>query len=107
MGYGPTKEAYKFTKSLIKGEEGPWYILHLPNKKWGALWYHGLEAEHAQGIYEGEYEESLAFIGEREEALEFVLTSLEELQKEDPLNYRYDLRKIRSKFSRKNSKYRG
>ena len=105
MGVGPTKEAYRFTKKLIRGQEGPWYILHLPNKKWGALWFHGLENSHAQGIYEGDYENSL-FAGEREEVLAFVLTSLEELQKEDPLNYRYDINKIRSKFARKNSKYK-
>ena len=77
-GFGPTKEAYKFTKKLIKGQEGPWYILHLPNNQWGALWYHGLEDYHAQGIYEGDYENSLVVV-ERDEILDFVLNSLEEL----------------------------
>jgi hypothetical protein len=55
MGYAPSNEAARYIKKdLIKHEEWPWYILLLPNGKWGALWEQGLHMEYADCIYDGE-----------------------------------------------------
>lgn len=104
MGYYPTKEGTKFVKKLIKHEEGPWYLLFLPNKQWAAFWNQGLDTCYSEAIFDGDYQLACAFIGSKRDAIEYILKSLEEHNLHDPINFHYQIDKIRNSLFRSNSK---
>ena len=103
MGY-PTKEGTRFVKKLIKHTEGPWYFLFLPNGQWAAFWNQGLGGYHSESIFEGDYERACAFIGNKKDTIEYVLKELHEDNLSDPLNFNYQIDRIREKLLRSNSK---
>lgn len=99
-----TEEGTRFVKKLIKHTEGPWHFLFLPNERWGALWFHGLDGWHSESIFEGEYERGCAFVGSKKDVIEYVLQQLHEDNVRDPLNFNYQIERIRKKLLRSNSK---
>jgi hypothetical protein len=104
MEFYPEKKYIKFTKGLVKHIEGPWYLLLLPNQQWAAFWYQGLETYYAESIFNGNYEEACAFIGNKKDTIEFILKELQKDNLHDPLNFNYQIEKIRKKLTRSNSK---
>lgn len=104
MGYYPTKEGTKFFKNLIKHEEGPWYLILLPTSQWAAFWSQGMDTCYSESIFDGVYDRSCAFIGNKKETIEYILKSLEKDNLDNPLNFNYDTNKIRKNLLRVNSK---
>jgi hypothetical protein len=100
----PTSEGTRFVKKLIKHTEGPWHFLFLPNGKWGALWFHGLDGYCSEFVFEGEYDRGCAFVGSKKDLIEYVLQQLHEYNLQDPLNFSYKIERIREKLLRSNSK---
>lgn len=104
MGYHPTKEGTSFVKKLIQYDLELWYLLFLPNKKWAAFWHQGLDTCYSEAIFDGNYELACAFIGSKKGAIEYILQSLEEHNLHDPVNFCYQIKKIRNNLFRSNSK---
>jgi hypothetical protein len=104
MGVVSSMEARKYIKKLIKHSEGPYCLLLLPTNEWAAFWFTDLGCCHVQAVFEGNYLNSCAFIGNKTHTIEYVLRQLEEIYKQDPINSNYNVNKIRKKLFRSNSK---
>lgn len=104
MGYGASVEAQKHIKKLIRHTEGPWCLLFLPNSQWAAFWFAGLECCHAEAVFERNYSASCAFVGNKDDTIEYIIQSLLKHNRRDPLNYNFNIDKIRKKLFRSNSK---
>jgi len=104
MGFASSIESRVHMKKLIKHMEWPYCLLLLPTNEWAAFWFTDLSCCHVQAVFDGDYLNTCAFIGGKIPAIEYILSQLEELNKEDPLNYNYNVNKIRKKLFRSNSK---
>lgn len=98
MGYGATPATIRSVTKMIKATIGPWHLLKLPNKQWAALWFAGLDCDHATGIVEGDYW-GCAYVGTRRETVEFIVEDLKALNKEDPLNFKFNIAEVREKLA--------
>jgi hypothetical protein len=76
----------------------------LPQGEWAAFWWVGLDCCHAEAVFEGNYSAACAFIGNKEDAIEYIIQSLLEDNKRDSLNSNFKVDKIRKKLFRSNSK---
>ena len=103
MGYDSTTKGTGFVKNLIKYDFLLWYLLLLPDGKWAALWHHGLDTFFSEAIFDGDYESICAFIGNKKDTIEYILSSLYEYNLSDPLNFNFQIDKIRKKLFRANS----
>ena len=104
MGYDPTNEGTIFVKNLIKYDFLLWYLLLLPDGKWAAFWHQGLDTCFSEAIFDGNYESVCAFIGNKRDTIEYILTSLHQHNLEDPLNFNFQIDKIRKNLYRANSR---
>lgn len=104
MGYDPTVKGTQFVKKLIRHDFLLWYLLFLPNGKWAAFWHQGLDTCFSEAIFDGDYESVCAFIGNKKDTIEYILSSLCEHNLSDPLNFNFQIEKIRKKIFRANSK---
>lgn len=103
MGYDPTAKGIRFVKNLIKYDFLLWYLLLLPDGKWAAFWHQGLDTCYSEAIFDGDYDYACAFIVNKRDTIEYILTSLHKHNLEDPLNFNFQIDRIREKLFRVNS----
>ena len=104
MGYPASNEARKYVEKLVKHNEGPWCLLLLPTGQWAAFWYQGIDGDQAELVFSREYERACAFIGNKEDTVEYILKDLLEHTRRNPRNYKFDIAKRRKSIFRSNSK---
>ncbi len=79
-------EAIQLVKEMIRDEAAGFYLLQLPNGKWGALWCQALDGEWAESISVSDYSEGCAHVGEAYAVAEYIKDEYQSQMTRDPLN---------------------
>lgn len=86
MGRAGNPKAIRIVEKMIRDEAAGFYLLQLPNGKWGALWCQALDGEYADSISVGDYSEGCAHVGDAFSVADYINKEYQEQLAEDPLN---------------------
>lgn len=89
MGIGPTPKQLEAIKKMVSRKTIWWYLMKLPNGRWGALWCAGLESEHGSGLVENDYS-GLAYMGTRKDTVNYIINDLKQMAEDDPVNCSFE-----------------
>ncbi len=57
---------------MVKDRYGGYYLLELPNCKWGAVWDQGINDEWGKCVLHGDYEFGCASVGNLKTVVSFI-----------------------------------